>query len=140
MVCWTDGGWNHHRGIGFASVMMEGDVKPVVTPVFDTQAASTGCEARALILAVALTPDSPQVEIRSDCQTMIDLVLGKVRCTVVELVPYVRWLRRNLGSRCLVWVPREENEAHVSLPSLFETDDHWHDYELAALRERKQQG
>lgn len=140
MVCWTDGGWNHQRGIGFASVMFEGSSAPIVQPVFDTQGASTGCEARALILAVVLTDDDPSVEIRSDCQGVLDMVSGKAPCSVVELVPYIRWLRRNVGSRTLVWVPRAENMAHVSLPSLFESDDHWHSYEMSALRERKQQG
>lgn len=140
MVCWTDGGWNRHRGIGYASVLLEGAAEPVIIPVFTTQAASSGCEARALALAIALTPDRSDVEIRCDSSSLVDQVLGNASCSVLELIPYVRWLSRNIGSRSLVWVPRDQNQAHVALGDIFAVDDHWHDYELAALRERKQQG
>lgn len=140
MLCWADGGWDHHRCIGFASVRLEGAATPLVQPVFDPLALALGAELRALALAIMLTPNDPAVEIRMDSRTVLDLVAGRTRCTVLECVPHVRWARRMLGERQLVWVPREQNQAHVMLSSLFDGDDTWHDYELGLLRERKQTG
>lgn len=137
MLCWADGGWDHHRCIGYAAVRLEGAEEPLVQPVFDAVALSIGCELRALALAIMLTPDDPTTEIRMDCQSVLDLVAGRTRCTLLECVPYVRWARRKLGERQLVWIPREQNLAHVTLHTLFSADDTWHHYELGLLRERK---
>ena len=139
MICWADGGWNHFRGIGYASVFLDTASTPTVMPVFNPTATPAVCEAQALLLAILMVPDSPSVEIRMDSLTVVELVLGPGRCTVLELLPYIRWARRELGSRKLVWVPRNENLAHVTLSSFFEDSDSWNDYELAVLRERKRQ-
>lgn len=137
MIVWTDGGWNERRGVGYASVLVEGESTPTVVPVFMTHADSSGCEARALVLAIALTPDSLDIEIRCDSLSLIDQVVGKAACSVLELIPYVKWIRKNLGNRSLVWVSRDDNRAHVALSDIFDADDNWHIYELSALRERK---
>lgn len=137
LIVWTDGGWNERRGVGYASVLRDQDKDPVVVPVFMTHADSSGCEARALALAIALTPNSLDVEIRCDSLSLIEQVSGKATCSVLELIPYVKWLRNNLGNRSLVWVSRDENKAHVVLSDIFDADDNWHIYELSALRERK---
>ena len=137
MRCWADGGWDHHKGIGLASFLIEGQDLPTVMPVFNPLSSCAGCEAQALVLAIIATPNSPDVLILMDSLNLVDMVSGKTHCTVLELLPYVRWIKRMLGQRKLQWIPREQNLAHVPISSQFEANDHWHDYELTVLRERK---
>lgn len=136
MQVWTDGGWNPHRSIGYASVFIEGGQR-VVIPVFRTTCDSSGCEARALMLAVALTPDDSNVRILCDSLSLVEQIHGKASCAVLELIPYVRWIKRNVGARTIEWCPRDGNPAHIPLSEIFDRDDHWHNYELLVLRERK---
>ena len=137
MRCWADGGWDHRRELGIASVLIEGRSKPTTVPIFNPLSSSGVCEAHALVLALSLTPNSPDVEILMDSLTVVDMVSGKTRCTVLELLPYIRWAQRMLGERRLRWIPRDQNRAHVSIADLFADNEHWHDYELTMLRERK---
>ena len=140
MLCWADGGWSRQRGIGYAAARIEGSPLPVVLPVFEETTSSLGCELRAIVLAISLTPDEPDTVIVTDCEGALDLVSGRTKTSVLEFAPYVRWARRHIGSRELRWAPREGNTAHVPLSELFDERDDWSHYELDVLREQHRQG
>jgi hypothetical protein len=111
-----------------------------VLPVFEETTSSLGCELRAIVLAISLTPDDSNTVIVTDCEGALDLVSGRTKTSVLEFAPYVRWARRHLGSRELRWAPREGNTAHVPLSELFDERDDWSHYELDVLREQHRQG
>ena len=136
MIVWADGGWDYNRSIGYSAVLREHfDDSAVVLPVFNPHSTSPACEFRALSLAIILTPDSDEVEIRMDSRTVVDSVVGNSRCSVLELIPHLKWTKRKLGQRQLVWIPREKNKAHVPMDQIFKATDNWSEYELQSLRE-----
>ena len=141
MLVWADGGWDFHRCLGFAAIYRDGtDPEPLVIPILDSNASSLHCEYQALIMALCMTPNSGHVTIFMDSQTVVDQVHGNATRTVLDLASYLGWVRKRLGSRSLIWIPRDENRAHVSMSTVFSARESWGAYEMDALRKRKQKG
>lgn len=107
-------------------------------PVFEVLHSAVGCELRAIVLAISLTPNDQETVILTDCQGALDLITGRIRTPVLEFAPYVRWARRHLGDRQLRWSSREGNLAHMDMGAVFDPDDTWSSYEFDVLREQKQ--